>query len=82
MCQKLSQKNYGDLKQNLTTYHMSCLIVRIILHVDQADFKQICDHIRNKEQFKYLQDLYFGKLPIEVLSTDFLFYMVKHHLVP
>ena len=78
----LNQKSYGDLKQNLTTYQMSCLIVHIILHVNHAAFEKICDHIGKQEQLKHLQDLYFGNLLIQVLRIYFQFYMVKHHLVP
>ena len=79
MCQILNQKSYGDLKQNLTTYQMSCLIVHIILHVSQAAFEKICDHIRNQEQLKHLKDLYFGKYQFKSLESII---MVKHHLVP
>ena len=63
LCKILNQKNCRDLEQDLIMYQMSCLIVQIILHVNQADFEKICDHIKNQEQLKPLKDLYFGKLP-------------------
>ena len=60
-CGILQEATLENLKLVLTTYKMSCLIVRIILCMNNADFETLCGHIANQEQVKQLSNLYHGK---------------------
>ena len=58
-CNLLCNNAWESLKQVLTTYRMSCLIVRIILCMDKPDFVKLCNYIDQK-QVKQLDELYNG----------------------
>ena len=60
-CGLLCNNAWESLKQVLTTYRMSCLIVKIVLCMDKADFEKLCNHVKNHEQVKQLSELYSGK---------------------
>ena len=60
-CEILSENAYNNLKNILTIYRMSYLMVKIILCIDKCNFEKLCNHIGNHEKVKQLSDLYFGK---------------------
>ena len=60
-CGLLNNDMWENSRQALTTYRMSCLIIRIILCITNADFEKLCGHIGNQEQVKQLSELYYGK---------------------
>ena len=60
-CNLLCNTAWESFRQVLTTYRMSCLIVKIILSMSNADFEKLCNHINSKEQVKQLSDLYYGR---------------------
>ena len=60
-CGLLCHSAWESLKQALTTYRISCLIVKIILWMKKADFDKLCDVIKNEKQVKQISELYHGK---------------------
>ena len=60
-CSLMCHAAWESLRQALTTYKMSCLIVKIILWMKKADFDKLCDFIKNEEQVKKISELYHGK---------------------
>ena len=73
-CGLLCNAAWESLRQVLTTYRMSCLIIRIVLCMDNADFEKLCGYIDNHEQNKHLSELYYGK---QICSVD-VYYMHVH----
>ena len=60
-CKTIQKVTYENLRQVLTVYRMSCLIVRIILCMNTAEFKNLYSHIASQEQIKQLSNLYYGE---------------------
>ena len=60
-CEILPENAYNSLKDILTVYRISYLMVKVILCIDKSDFDKLCYHICNREQVKQLSDLYHGK---------------------
>ena len=61
-CGLLCNTAWESFRQVLTTYRMSCLIVKIVLSMENADFEKLCVYIESQGQAKQLSDLYYGKL--------------------
>ena len=59
-CGIFSNNTWEILRQVLTIYRMSCLIVRVILCMDKPDFDKLCILIGNQEQVNSLSKLYSG----------------------
>ena len=59
-CGLLCNTAWESFRQVLTTYRMSCLIIKITLCMDKSDFEKLCGYI-NQEQVKQLNELYNGK---------------------
>ena len=73
-CGLLCNTAWESLRQVLTTYKMSCLIVKIVLSMENANFEKLCGYINNQEQVKQLSELYNGKQ-----STCMYSYAYKTH---
>ena len=57
-CGLLSNTAWESLRQVLTTYRMSYLIVKIVLCMKNEDFEKLCGYVKSQGQ---LSDLYYGK---------------------
>ena len=62
-CGLIDKNAYNNLKNILTVYRMSYLIIKIILCLDNATFEKLCNHVDSQEKVKQLNDLYYGKKP-------------------
>ena len=60
-CGLLCNAAWESLRQVLTTYRMSCLIVRIVLCMENDDFEKLCKNTEKQGEFKYLIELYYGE---------------------
>ena len=61
-CGFICDTTFDSLRQALTIYQMSCLIIRIILCMGKDDFEKLCSYFENQEHVgQHLSELYFGK---------------------